>query len=249
MDCYTYTSPNSFVMPRWYKMLQKASKLEPSLSLPYPSTPTMAKVWTISASPSMGMAFFIGVFLHVFLFNKGEWDLHTMKIVHLFFALFLSLAIGLGVFSHFLHSRLSWNPFVFSLGLVGSMVLGLFASITAYRASFHRLNRFPGPFAARLSNLYITRLSAKNLQLYREVQRLHQTYGDVVRVGKYMFLMMMSLEKLIELVLTCQRPLGALHNRSRGRLRDTLEQFRLFQGPMVQYRATRHLCPYDAKQG
>lgn len=106
-----------------------------------------------------------------------------MKIIRLFFALFVSLAIGLEVLSHFLPFRLSWNPFVFSLGLVGSMVLGLFASITVYRASFHRLNRFPGPFAARLSNLYITRLSAKNLQLYREIQRLHHTYGDVVRVG------------------------------------------------------------------
>ncbi|KAJ0418348.1 cytochrome P450 [Aspergillus carlsbadensis] len=52
-----------------------------------------------------------------------------------------------------------------------------------YRAFWHRLSSFPGPFVARLSNLYVTALSAKNLHLYEEVQRLHQQYGDYVRLG------------------------------------------------------------------
>ncbi|KAF7846282.1 hypothetical protein BT93_L4670 [Corymbia citriodora subsp. variegata] len=68
--------------------------------------------------------------------------------------------------------------------ILGSLFLaGLTTSILVYRAAFHRLNRFPGPFAARLSNMYPTMLSARKLQLYEEVDSLHKTYGDFVRVG------------------------------------------------------------------
>lgn len=42
--------------------------------------------------------------------------------------------------------RTLWAAISFLAGLCGSMVI--------YRALFHRLSRFPGPFAARLSNLY-----------------------------------------------------------------------------------------------
>ncbi|KAL5337622.1 cytochrome P450 [Aspergillus crustosus] len=47
-----------------------------------------------------------------------------------------------------------------------------------YRAFWHRLSSFPGPFWARLTNLYVTALSAKRLRLYEEIQKLHQQYGD-----------------------------------------------------------------------
>lgn len=35
-----------------------------------------------------------------------------------------------------------------------AFLIGLFGSMLVYRALFHRLRRFPGPFTARLSNLY-----------------------------------------------------------------------------------------------
>lgn len=69
-------------------------------------------------------------------------------------------------------------------GLGLSLVAGLTLSILTYRAFFHRLNRFPGPFAARLSNFYPTYLSAKKLHLYEEVEQLHRQYGDFVRLGR-----------------------------------------------------------------
>ncbi|BCR84059.1 cytochrome P450 [Aspergillus chevalieri] len=67
--------------------------------------------------------------------------------------------------------------------LGGYYLLGLYSSMLVYRGFFHRLCQFPGPFLARLSNFYLTRLSAKNLHLYEEVQALHREYGDIVRVG------------------------------------------------------------------
>ncbi|KAJ5510414.1 Cytochrome P450 [Penicillium expansum] len=51
-----------------------------------------------------------------------------------------------------------------------------------YRGFFHRLGKFPGPFLARLSNLYLTMLSSK-LHLYEEIGKLHEIYGDYVRTG------------------------------------------------------------------
>jgi hypothetical protein len=56
-------------------------------------------------------------------------------------------------------------------------------SILTYRAFFHRLSRFPGPFRARLSNLYATKLANKDEHMYLEVQELHRRYGDIVRIG------------------------------------------------------------------
>ncbi|KAF2736158.1 cytochrome P450 [Polyplosphaeria fusca] len=60
---------------------------------------------------------------------------------------------------------------------------GLFLSIGAYRLFFHRLRKFPGPFAAKLTKFHAVYRAAKTLQLHREREALHEQYGDVVRVG------------------------------------------------------------------
>lgn len=49
--------------------------------------------------------------------------------------------------------------------------------------------RFPGPVLAKLSNFYVTSLSAKSFQLYKEVEKLHKRYGDYVRIGMYSFIL------------------------------------------------------------
>ena len=61
---------------------------------------------------------------------------------------------------------------------------GLASSILIYRAFFHRLKDFPGPFGARVSRLYASAVSSKSLQYYLELQKMHDKYGDVVRTGK-----------------------------------------------------------------
>lgn len=62
---------------------------------------------------------------------------------------------------------------------------GLFCSIAVYRLFFHRCRKFPGPFGAKLTRLYATRLSARNVQFFRELERLHAQYGDFVRTGEH----------------------------------------------------------------
>lgn len=131
------------------------------------------------------LAFVTGVLIHIFLFRRGEWDLATIKILSTFCGGQLIAAYGLVHFVPAYHAApmlAVWDVGAFALWLA----LGVTTSILTYRAFFHRLNKFPGPFAARLSNLYPTALSAKNLHLYDEVQKLHQQYGDYVRLGKHL---------------------------------------------------------------
>lgn len=60
----------------------------------------------------------------------------------------------------------------------------LLASIFLYRAFFHPLRRYPGPFWARISVFWkVKHFQASNFQAYRVIDELHAKYGDVVRLG------------------------------------------------------------------
>lgn len=123
--------------------------------------------------------FAAGVFLHLTIFRHGEWDAYS-------FTLLQAAALVLLVAGFFAHEA-------FPETLIGSAqhvtiwaiaaFTGLFSSILVYRAFFHRLRHFPGPFPARLSTFYMTYFSATRGQIYRDIQALHQQYGDYVRVG------------------------------------------------------------------
>ena len=63
---------------------------------------------------------------------------------------------------------------------IGSL-LALTIYITYYRY-FHPLSKYPGPFLASFSNLWKAYHLYK-LHLPEDLQRLHNLYGDVVRVG------------------------------------------------------------------
>lgn len=130
-----------------------------------------------------GVSFFAGVALHIFVFRIDEWDLATTKLLVSFVLLHLASVTSL---THFLpaHYPTFGVSFKTISGLALCLVLGILISMMVYRGVFHRLNKFPGPFVARLSNLYPTMLAAKRLHLYEEVQKLHQKYGDFVRLGK-----------------------------------------------------------------
>jgi hypothetical protein len=78
---------------------------------------------------------------------------------------------------------------IYGLGLWKALLLtasfnsGLICSIIIYRLVFHRCRKFPGPLGAKLTRFYATRLSAKDVQYYKELARMHARYGDFVRTG------------------------------------------------------------------
>ncbi|KAM0335212.1 hypothetical protein ACHAQA_000254 [Verticillium albo-atrum] len=126
--------------------------------------------------------FAFGVLAHVFVFRVGEWDLRTTKLLGAFLAVqgLLSVYLWKADVDGLTTVYQAWKV---AAQLSFSFLAGIYSSLLIYRAAFHRLNRFPGPFAARLSNFYITRRSVKNFQLFQEVRDLHAQYGDIVRIG------------------------------------------------------------------
>ncbi|KAJ3540924.1 hypothetical protein NM208_g4841 [Fusarium decemcellulare] len=130
-------------------------------------------------APNLYMALFIiGVLLHLFVLRKGEWNLWTARFLGAwaFYQVTLPYLIRYGNVSY-------WQALVATNKYFLTFSTGITSSILIYRSSFHRLNRFPGPFKARLSNLYGTVLTVKEERLYEEVQKLHRQYGDIVRIG------------------------------------------------------------------
>ncbi|KAH8124571.1 hypothetical protein ACSS6W_007787 [Trichoderma asperelloides] len=63
-----------------------------------------------------------------------------------------------------------------------SYFLGLFTSIIVYRIFFHRLRRFPGPFAAKITKLYGPYL-ALDRKPHLHWSKLFDKYGDIIRIG------------------------------------------------------------------
>ncbi|KAH7157917.1 averantin oxidoreductase [Dactylonectria estremocensis] len=124
-------------------------------------------------------AFLTGVFLHVGIFRRGEWDPLATKLAATFGIGYVSLI----VFQLFLTPKDTWNAVRSASTLFFTFTSGIYSSMVVYRLAFHPLGKFPGPFLGRLSSLYGTVLILKKFQLYKEMQNLHDTYGDVVRIG------------------------------------------------------------------
>ncbi|KAK4448808.1 Tryprostatin B 6-hydroxylase [Podospora aff. communis PSN243] len=116
-----------------------------------------------------------GIAAHLAVFRKGEWDVASPSI-------FVFYIVSFALVSLPAHYHLGF-PLLSAVTLAGLHVAGLFGSMLVYRAWFHRLSAYPGPFLARLTTFYITARSMKKLHLYEEVQKLHAEHGDYVRLA------------------------------------------------------------------
>ncbi|KAL8777982.1 MAG: hypothetical protein Q9194_002254 [Teloschistes cf. exilis] len=68
------------------------------------------------------------------------------------------------------------------LGYGGSFFAGLYRSLLVYRSVLSPLNRFPGPWSAKLSTLSLSAQVWRG-DAHTRILRLHQQFGDFVRVG------------------------------------------------------------------
>lgn len=124
-----------------------------------------------------------GVSIHALLYRHGEWDTKAPAVV-INYAILSAILASVEYLGILEKSDIPTTP-NWSLRLVAYHLLGVYSSMIVYRGALHRLNKFPGPLLARLSNFYVTFLSAKNFRLYEETQKLHEKYGDYVRIGQY----------------------------------------------------------------
>lgn len=148
------------------------------------SPPAVHNIETYTSSLSLGenanygiiLALASGVVMHITVFRIGEWDVAAPSIVAGYALAFLATTL------------LSTFQLATSLTEVAQTAsyhfIGLFASMLIYRAFFHKLSNYPGPFLARLTTFYITARSVRKLHLYEEVRSLHGQYGDIVRLGE-----------------------------------------------------------------
>ncbi|KAJ9615861.1 hypothetical protein H2200_001938 [Cladophialophora chaetospira] len=130
--------------------------------------------------------FIFGVTTHLILFRQGEWDLSTVRLCCSYLGLFLVTLLG----SFYVNVRDDGPTFLSSIiaganacSLAIAHFLGVFGSMSIYRLFFHRLSSFPGPFWGRLTGFYMSHLTRRRWHRFEETQRLHQKYGDFVRVG------------------------------------------------------------------
>ncbi|CEJ93656.1 hypothetical protein VHEMI09232 [[Torrubiella] hemipterigena] len=134
----------------------------------------------LSSTSAYAPAFLAGVASHQLFFRFGEWDLYAAQLIFGFIAANVGGAVALTRYCPEIELAAAVKV-VPSLSSIA--VGGIVSSMLVYRAFFHRLNKFPGPFLARLSNFYITWRSVSKFQLFKDVQELHRQYGDIVRIG------------------------------------------------------------------
>ena len=79
----------------------------------------------------------------------------------------------------------------FLLALISHWFLLLTLTIGYRLSPFHPLARYPGPALSKVSKLWTSVVSAKGYN-HRYVRELHQKYGDVVRIGKCLIIIMGS---------------------------------------------------------
>ena len=93
----------------------------------------------------------------------------------------------------------------------------LTASILVHRLLLHRLRGFKGPIPAKVTKLYHLKRIWKKCQGHLEMQRLHEKYGDFVRIGRQSRLRSLQVSPADT---RCYRPPRALHHRSRCNTRN-----------------------------
>lgn len=123
-------------------------------------------------------AFAFGVASHLLYFRIGEHHMLGTTYLQLFFMTCVCSAIALVYFTETrtpaaLHS-------VLFLGI--TWLAGVFGSLVVYRAFFHPLNRFPGPWKARFGDLWLSS-QVTGLNAYYVFYELHKKHGRYVRIG------------------------------------------------------------------
>lgn len=119
-----------------------------------------------------------GIAVHLGYFNRYECHMHGFSYLSIFCA-----AVAGGLLTLTRVSGLSTIDAAVDVFITAiSFLAGLSISLLTYRLLFNPLNRFPGPWWARTSNLYFsTQLGKSNA--YYKLQELHRRHGSIVRIG------------------------------------------------------------------
>ncbi|KAG8164305.1 hypothetical protein KVR01_006223 [Diaporthe batatas] len=142
----------------------------------------MVTLTTALASPWETIIIFatmLGIVCHQTI-RPFEVDSHGWEMIITFLSVLSGLVVGYVVSAEFDLADALLRASCAAL----AFLTGLYGSILIYRAFFHRLRGFSGPFTARLSKLYhFVYMSGTNMQYHLHLQGLNTRYGDFVRTG------------------------------------------------------------------
>ncbi|EMC93926.1 hypothetical protein BAUCODRAFT_150161 [Baudoinia panamericana UAMH 10762] len=120
----------------------------------------------------------VGVATHALYFNRYECHMHAVLYLNTFLLTCVGSALalykGLGVSVGGACAATAYIASCYLLGAYGSLLM--------YRLFLNPLNRFPGPWPARLSNLYFS-FQLGHSDAYYKLQAVHEKYGRFVRIG------------------------------------------------------------------
>jgi hypothetical protein len=135
----------------------------------------------MSSGVVLGTAVAAGCVLHQIVKNNNV-DLYPLSILSCLLVGHCLVAFGLQQTSD-IHGDF-WAAQRLGFCATSCAIVSLWANMLIYRTFFHPLNRFPGPFGARLSKFWSLRQVVRSKsRWYRVCVDLHKKYGDYVRTG------------------------------------------------------------------
>jgi tryprostatin B 6-hydroxylase len=125
------------------------------------------------------LAFVAGATAYLFYFHRGEHHLMGVAYIQAFFPLSATAVIILNkAYGQELALAIK------TVALIGtSFLVGIYSTLLVWRAFFHPLNKFPGPFGARISSFWWTFRVGTSSHAFLKVQELHAQYGSYLRIG------------------------------------------------------------------
>jgi len=121
----------------------------------------------------------LGPVSHLALWTRLDLDSDSHKLLVL-----ANLIVLLSPFVLYFRGLSVFEALSYSFVSQVCYALSLIASIGAYRAFFHSLKGYPGPFWARVSVFWkVKHFRESDFQAFEVVDRLHKEYGSVVRIG------------------------------------------------------------------
>jgi tryprostatin B 6-hydroxylase len=119
-----------------------------------------------------------GIATHLLFFKRGEHHLYPIRYMQ---ALVLTFATSIVALTHY--GAHPWKESVsLSSSIFGYFLAGVYASLITYRLFFNPLNKFPGPYFARLSTFDLV-FRVSKLDTHKYLYHLHQKNGKFVRIG------------------------------------------------------------------
>lgn len=124
------------------------------------------------------LAAFLGHVSWLGFFHRCECHMYAMRCLQCFT---LACAGGIAALVN-----LQGQSFIVACSTVSATALsflaGAYGSLMVWRLFLNPLNKLPGPYWARLGNIYMS-VNLRNSDAYYKLQSLHEKYGRIVRIG------------------------------------------------------------------